>query len=208
MYINKNSYKKFIEDRLDNLNAKLKTDVKTLFSLLDSDTDWAFFIQINAFAELLLSNGLKAYFQENSLDSTFEKLPLFNSSYGKTYITRSVGLISKEHEKFLQSVAEIRNKVAHDFNALDFSLDQYVSSMDKNKRTAFIKHVSFMGDEFMPLYEEKPRLVFILNLVFMSAHIELGLWDGRKSDDLSNLELECLRDLIGVADKRLFKRSI
>jgi len=200
MYMNKKDVEKFISKKIDSLGNKLNEDIKGLFALLENNSDWAFFIQISAYIELLLSNGIKAHFEEESLETSFEKLPLIDSGFGKTHIAKSVGLITKEHEKFIQKVAEIRNILAHDFNALNFTLDDYVQSMDKNQKKSFIKQISYMGEEFIPLYEAKPKMVFVLNIVFMSAQIEQGLFASKKERDLNKLELECLRELVKDID--------
>jgi hypothetical protein len=186
--------------KIDSLSDKLNDDIKTLFALLENQSDWAFFIQLSAYVELLLSSGIKSHFEEESLDSSFERLPLIDSGFGKTHIAKSVGLITKDHEKFIQRLAEIRNVLAHDFKALDFTLNEYVDSMDKNQKKSFIKQVSYMGEEFIPLYEAKPKMVFILNIVFMSAQIEQGLFTNKKERDLNKLELDCLRELVKATE--------
>lgn len=200
MNIYKSDAIEYIEQNFDALLSKIDGDTNALFSLLDDNNDWAFIIKLSAFIELLLNSVLNKRLQEPSLCSFMESSPLYGRN-SKTQLACDLSLLTKGQCSFIQQIAEMRNVCAHDFSAINFNFEDYLSKKDENQRKAWVNKLNFFEGEaknsFSEFYRNMPKYGLIIATIILSATIELEVMKSHLEQDLDSLELKANRELLG-----------
>lgn len=132
MYLSKEQ----ADEIMRNWHSKLLEDYddKLMFivDLLKSD-DWTFVIKSHSLIESLLNELVDAFMGKHELTSLIEKLPLHGKDISKISIAKALGAIEPKESDFITRFSEIRNKVVHRFDNINFTFDNYIQSLDKNQ---------------------------------------------------------------------------
>lgn len=107
-------------------------------NLLDED-DWSFVIKLSALFEAAGTHALTVRLGYPQLENSFSYLDHANTKYGKITLLKKLELITSEQSVFLTKLAELRNRFAHDVSNVSMTFEQYISSMDSNQKSQFIK---------------------------------------------------------------------
>lgn len=149
------------DDGIHALEASIGVATGFFESLYDED-DWSFVIKLHALLESACTHLLNFHFTEPELADTFSRLELSGKPVGKTAILGKLGLLGKEHRRYVSALSELRNDLVHDIRNSSFSLDQYVSELDrtslKNFALAFSPYETIIRSlPNMPLPVEEER---------------------------------------------------
>jgi hypothetical protein len=111
---------------------------KDFYKTLLNEDDWSFVIKLSALFEAACTHTLVSRLGAKQIEDNLAFLDQANSKYGKIQLLKQLGAIYPEQAKFLDKIAELRNKLAHDISNVNFTFKQYVFSLDENQKKVFI----------------------------------------------------------------------
>lgn len=111
--------------------AKLQTG---FYSGLLTEDDWSFVIKIHALYEAAVSQLLIFSIGKQELESYISRLELGDRSRGKLRLVKDLGLLDEQERKFIYALSEIRNDFVHKVANTCVGLEDYLRSLDENKR--------------------------------------------------------------------------
>jgi hypothetical protein len=125
------------------------TKHEQFLSSLKDDSDWAFVIKIHAFLESLITSLVNSHSGEFRLGAIAPRLPM-NSSDGicKLELVKANQLLSSEQMRFIRSLGEVRNQLAHDVCMVEaFSFDEYIGRLDSNQKKNWKRDLTYYAVE-------------------------------------------------------------
>ncbi len=129
--------------------------------------DWSFVIKLNALVEATCTDALVARLHNAELTDALSTLDLGESRHGKIALLRRLGALSAKQAGVLRLLLELRNRLAHNVNRINFSFSEYLSELDKNQRASFANRV---GHGLNPMIGGTPREEIVL------ANPKMALW--------------------------------
>ena len=133
MYVTHEQAKKLINDFGELLVIEYEEKLRFLTNLLEDD-DWSFIIKSHSLIESLTTELIIARINQEILKPVIERMPLHGEIVSKINVAKSFDLIPNQQRKFVQKISEIRNNIVHKFENINFTLDEYVSGLDKNQK--------------------------------------------------------------------------
>ena len=147
MLVDKHEAKDLFQNEFTNTLLLQKINCEFLLDLL-KDNDWSMIIKSHALIESLITELIISKTEEEKIKPLIERLPLSDEQIGKLKIIKDYELLSKEQISFIKRFSSLRNNLVHNFENIDFDLKHYVSSMDKNQKSAWGKAITwFTTDE-------------------------------------------------------------
>jgi hypothetical protein len=128
------------------------------YQRLRTEDNWSFLIKLHALIETSLSHLLSNYIlisvkstssnpsgvpNEKSLNDYFSWLETGDKRTGKVALAVSLGIITKEQQKFICLISELRNKLVHRVENVEFRLEQHIGSLDRNQLRIFDAALTF-----------------------------------------------------------------
>jgi uncharacterized protein YutE (UPF0331/DUF86 family) len=172
-----------IKPELTRILGKFQTDIKNEFknkySFLNEllkESDWSFVIKAHAMIEALVTDLIIQHFGKDNLLGFIERIPLSDSQIGKIAILKQLNLLNENHRKFIRSFSELRNKLVHKIENINFTFIDYISNFDKNQKTNWIKTIIWFEGEEKNLkrlqWEElaitKPKDAMLVSLYYIA----------------------------------------
>jgi hypothetical protein len=172
------------------------------FSQIIHEDDWSLIIKIHGLIEAGLTQILFSYFGDSRLEPLFSRMNI-GGRLGKLSFVQSLALLPERNIKFIRELSEIRNKIVHRIANVNFSIEDYFKSLDRQKILDF---VDACGDGVIPedwagfdqsrSYEEKqadsflknPRDLFWWSSVFVLGNISKSKGFHKASRELADLE--------------------
>lgn len=178
-----NEYEGEINDLLldsEELEAEIGLPKGFLKQLKDED-DWSFVIKSTVLIEASISTWLVDHLQQAELKKPLSFIDIGHPRYGKIELVNALGLTTSFDRKFLTTLIELRNKLAHGIENILFSFDCYVSNLDSNQKKQFAKSISYVyidesdtGEALYPPVEEmlsSAKEAIYLGVIFFMAII-------------------------------------
>ncbi|RQW68679.1 hypothetical protein EBB56_21400 [Halomonas sp. YLB-10] len=106
--------------------------------LLKED-DWSFVIKLSALVEAGCTHILAHKLRNPELEDSFAYLEQCNSKVGRVVLLRKLGAINNEQAKILNSLAALRNNLAHKVSNVNFTFSEFTDSLDKNQRKNYVR---------------------------------------------------------------------
>jgi hypothetical protein len=128
------------------LEEKVGLQSDFLIKLYEED-DWSFIIKLHALLEAACSHLIVAHLQKPELADFFGRLELSGKTVGKIVILKKLDLLSEYHRRFILSLSELRNILAHDIRYSNFTLAKYFEALDSKSKVNFAK--SFGPDQVL-----------------------------------------------------------
>jgi hypothetical protein len=119
------------------LEKDLELPTDFLEGLRTSD-DWAFIIKVHALMEASVSYLLVHHFGDERLASVFKYMELSDKNRGKIAFVSALDLLPKNNRRFLATLSEMRNMVAHNIDQVSFTLPDYVRALPTEKFDNFL----------------------------------------------------------------------
>lgn len=120
-------------DRLLNeIRADLQSGVSNASEYLErlhDEDDWSFVIKAQALVEAALTEAILAKIDQGAMKSIVERLPLADDQIGKLAIAKELGIMPLEQRRFIRRLAELRNRLAHRTEYVNFKLMEYVADL-------------------------------------------------------------------------------
>ena len=170
-------------DEADDLKAEviqnMTDDVLVKFDfvteLLKGD-DWSLVIKAHSLIESVVTELIISKIKEEEMKEIIERLPL-HGDLSKITIIKKYDLLSKEKVTFIKNLSELRNKLAHKFEHVNFTFNEYLKTLDKNKTKTWIKtQIWFAKDDKKSSWSDTARknpqlAVFTSVLMFVTQTI-------------------------------------
>lgn len=145
------------------------------------NNDWEFVIKTHALLEGLVTSLISWRLDSSpgkSVAPVVERLDLGDVQRGKLAFAKHLELLTPEFVKYIQKICEVRNKLVHKIENVNFSLSKYIESLDSNqlkelKRTlgAYIDDSS--KADFEKLLKSNPQMAFFHMTYLMHGPIQL-----------------------------------
>ncbi|HEX4976128.1 MAG TPA: hypothetical protein VFV48_09625 [Pseudomonadales bacterium] len=176
-------HKKYAKEISKGIEAELRTRIfgsLDFMSRLDNDDDWSFVIKVQALIEAAVTEAVIAKVGEGAIQGIVERLPLADKQVGKLALAKQLNLMSKEQLRFVRRMAELRNRLAHRVQDLNFNLSEYVDALDQSQLRDWKESVAWFAigrDDPQPWLQgakEKPRLVLYFSVVMLLSLLHLA----------------------------------
>jgi hypothetical protein len=191
-----NTYdKKPVEEVFPYLFKYLEKDLKIpvgFFMNLLQENDWSFIIKTHAVIEAAVSQALASILDEKLLP-VFRRLELSDERTGKIIFAKHLDILKPNQYKFVKRLSELRNRVVHNIKEIDFDLQAYVASLDKNQRRSLLNTLaSGLTDKAREwraeLFIDSPKVEIWLNMISILLRVALtseSIKLARQTKDLS-----------------------
>lgn len=108
------------------------------FRLLKED-DWSFIIKLHSFLEAAVTHMLIEALGKPELQDIIARFEISNLKTGKLAFTKSLALLDKDSQRFIQKLSEVRNKLVHDVSNVNIELKSFFSSAEEGDKKGFLK---------------------------------------------------------------------
>lgn len=146
MYIQKDDAIKLIDKVRISSIENLIEKINFMKTLLQAD-DWSMIIKSHALIETLVTELIISQIDEEKLKSLIERLPLSDEQVGKLKITKDYNLLTQEQRKFIKRFSELRNMIVHKFENINFNLDEYSKSLEKNQKKSWLNIITWYAND-------------------------------------------------------------
>lgn len=135
---------KEISEDMDQSISKFETDLNIspgFYKNLLHEDDWSFIIKLSALLETSSTDVLTKVLGYRELEGAISYLDYGNSKSGKVVMMEKMKIITKEQAKTLRKFLEIRNKVAHRLEDVNFTFEKYISGFkEDNQKKEFVNN--------------------------------------------------------------------
>jgi len=146
VYIQKDDAIKLIDKVRISSIENLIEKINFMKTLLQAD-DWSMIIKSHALIETLVTELIISQIDEEKLKSLIERLPLSDEQVGKLKITKDYNLLTQEQRKFIKRFSELRNMIVHKFENINFNLDEYSKSLEKNQKKSWLNIITWYAND-------------------------------------------------------------
>lgn len=134
MFLTKDQIHTVLNEGYENIKNEALEKTEFLLKLL-LDDDWSFVVKSHSLIESLVTELIINEIDEVKLKKLIERMPLHNETVSKMEIVKIYNILSKEERDFIINLTEIRNKIVHKYENINFSFETYINELtDKNKR--------------------------------------------------------------------------
>lgn len=134
MFLTKDQIQTVLNEVNENVLKELLEKSNFLVKLL-LDDDWSFVIKSHSLIESLITELIINKIDEVEIKKVIERMPLHNDTVSKMEIVKIYKLLSIDERNFIINLTEIRNKIVHKYENINFSFETYINELsDKNKR--------------------------------------------------------------------------
>lgn len=146
MYLREEEARTLFKQVYSSIKEDLKGSIKVLRSLAE-ESDWTFIMKSHSLVESLINELLILKINKSELKGTIKFLPLHDSKTSKIDILKSYNLLSKDAYLFLRKFSELRNKIAHSFDNVNFDFSEYYNQLDGNQKKTWLETVTWYTDD-------------------------------------------------------------
>lgn len=151
---------------------------------LYKEDDWSFVIKLHALLEAACTHLIVAHLEKPELVDIISRLELSGKTIGKTVILKRLNLLSRYNHRFISALSELRNDLVHDIRFSNFTLLNYVHSLDP-------KSIKNFAESFAP------QTLLDRDVAQLSAAIQKSKKsDGKTSENLNIHEPPTAAELI------------
>ena len=155
-------YRMIEQEILDDLNESISKFEKKLnipngfYNNLYNEDDWSFVIKLSAFLETASTDVLTTVLGYRNIENAISYLDYGNSKSGKVVIMQKLEIITKNQATTLRKFLEIRNKVAHRLEDINFTFQNYIASLkDEKQKKEFVLNFGHSVSESFELKKQK-----------------------------------------------------
>lgn len=179
----------------------LEEKLNFLNDLLNGD-DWTFVIKAHALIETAVTEMLVHHLGEVELTKVIELLPLSDTRTGKIAVARQLKLLDDRQRRFVRFFSELRNNLVHRLDNLDFTFENYVSTLDSNQRrnlkenVAWFSHDEVMRKEWETIAENNPRVGIYMAVHCLVAHCVLNAEQSSALKEINEVGIGTTKELL------------
>lgn len=178
----------------------LEEKLMFLLDLLKED-DWTFVIKAHALIETAVTDMLVRHLGEIELTKIIELLPLSDNRTGKIAVARQLKLLDDKQRRFVRFLSELRNSLVHRLDNLDFTFENYVSTLDTNQRRSLKESVAWFADdeqrkEWETIAEDNPRVGVYMAIHCLMAHCVLTSQQSSALREIDEVAIRTTKELL------------
>ncbi|MEN3327558.1 MAG: hypothetical protein V7638_2365 [Acidobacteriota bacterium] len=184
----------------------LEEKLMFLLDLLKED-DWTFVIKAHALIETAVTQMLVEHLGEVELMKIVELLPLSENRTGKIAVARQLKLLDDKQRRFVRFFSELRNSLVHRLDNLNFTFENYVSTLDSNQRRSLKESVAWFADdeqmrkEWEMIAEDNPRVGVYIAIHCLMAHCILSTQQSSALREIDEMAIRTTKELLDVAGR-------
>ncbi|ELE8121573.1 hypothetical protein RB980_004255, partial [Vibrio fluvialis] len=156
---------------LHHINSDEIEKIERLFSLpqgfisdLQKENDWGFVIKVHALFEALFTQLLVEELKQPALKQDLYRLPM-NGKCSKVSFLSSLDVFEELHrkdiQKFVQGLSELRNRIVHHAENLNFSFEHYYSELSTKNRNSFKGTVCYFSTKALGVEKNDYENIFV-----------------------------------------------
>ncbi|PNI03459.1 hypothetical protein C1N32_16535 [Vibrio diazotrophicus] len=153
------------------INNKDIEKIENLFSLpigfiseLQKENDWGLVIKAHALFEALFTQLLVEELKQPALRQDLYRLPM-NGKCSKVSFLSSLDVFGQTHKKdiikFVQGLSELRNRIVHHAENLNFNFEVYYSKLSTKDKNIFKKTICYLTNESIGFTKCENEPIFI-----------------------------------------------
>ncbi len=179
----------------------LEEKLMFLLDLLKED-DWTFVIKSHALIETAVTEMLVQHLGEIELTKIIELLPLSDNRTGKIAVARQLKLLDDRQRRFVRFFSELRNSLVHRLDNLDFTFENYISSLDTNQKRTLKESVAWfandgvMRKEWETIAEDNPRVGIYMAIHCLMAHCVLTSQQSGAMREINEVAIRTTKELL------------
>lgn len=162
------------------------------YVLLLKEDDWSFIIKLHTLIEAASTYVLTKKLKNPEIEEVISKLPMSDTSIGKLSMIKDLNILSKGQQKFIRFFSELRNKLVHKLENVEFNFSEYINALDKNQKLSFVENAGY------GIIADEKKYNFVLENPKFCIHLTA-------SEILACLRLE--EDFIKLEDKKRFLKT-
>lgn len=184
---------------------QMKLSERTLDAIY-VESDWSVVIKLHAMFEATLTRAIVLTLHRPELEDVVARMDMGDKRAGKIeFGKRLIPTLNAAHWDYLNKLAELRNKLVHRIENIEFSFDAHYTAMDMNQRRAFVRSFSLArqtemesNPEHVKHFSENLKSHVWLSGMFVLAAITLAIQSAlhdRNAQKLKDVMLEQYRRL-------------
>lgn len=137
---------------------KFENDLKIpngFYQALLKEDDWSFIIKLSALLETAATDVLTTLLGYPHLEEAVSYIDYGNTKSGKVVLMEKLDAVYKNQAQTLRQLLELRNKVAHRLENVNFKFESYISSLDDNQKEQFIKSFGHAIEDSFKIKDQK-----------------------------------------------------
>ena len=123
---------------------QLEHHSKFMADLWDED-DWSFVIKSHALIEASVTQMLTEHSGDKRFKNLFERLPLSDEEIGKISVAKLLNFLGKRERRFIRLYSQLRNRLVHRVENINFSLKTHIANMDSSRRKSWQESVTWFS---------------------------------------------------------------
>lgn len=131
-----------LEAAIRDIESRIGVRAGFLIELVEED-DWSFIIKSHALLESACAELLTERSGVPETIDIFSRLELSARTTGKVALLKAFGLLVDRERRFIYALSELRNLLVHNARNTTFSLQDYVTGLDKNQKSKFIENFGY-----------------------------------------------------------------
>lgn len=147
---------------------------------LDNDDDWSFVIKVQALVEAAVTEAIVAKLGKVAVKNTVERLPLADEQIGKLALAKELNILTKEQRRFVRKMAELRNRLAHRVQDIDFTFKAYLESLSDAQAREWRESVVWFAagkkhpQSWLDVAQKKPRFALYFAVFMLLAMLQIA----------------------------------
>jgi hypothetical protein len=107
------------------------------FNELIQEEDWSFVIKLHTFLDACLTHTICSVLGKPELEAVIARLEMSNNQSGKLAFAKKLNILTPPQRRFISRLSQLRNELAHNAHAVDFSFEHYMNQMTEDERYQF-----------------------------------------------------------------------
>jgi uncharacterized protein YutE (UPF0331/DUF86 family) len=199
MPIYRKDAEKLVQELDDELLMQLDQHLKFMEDLVDDD-DWSFVIKSHALIEASITQMLTEHSGDARFKNLFERLPLSDDEMGKILVAKLLNLLEKRERKFVQLYSQLRNKLVHRIENINFSLKAHIEDMDSSARKSWQESITwFSGDNTRSSWKkvaiQTPRIALWVAIFILVSMCSISTYEVKGLSEIKKLALKTAEEL-------------
>lgn len=156
------------------------------------ESDWAFIIKSHALFEASLNQAVLHVLGDDRIKRFTEKLSV---SY-KVRLARDLGVLDESQVEFIKYFSEIRNKLVHNVNNVNFDLKEHVASLPRTKAKEFASAIVWKKKDeevtkiWLTRVHDSPKLVILVFMFMLLTLLQLKALEASGHRKIAQLSSE------------------
>ena len=205
-------FDRLLAEAKDELHSGAKGASEYLSRLHDDD-DWSFVIKAQALVEAALTDAILAKIDQAAMKTVVERLPLADEQIGKLAIAKELGIMPVEQRRFVRRLAELRNRLAHRTEYIDFKLSEYVSGLaapqlkEWQLATTWFSLGRDGADDWAKHAIDMPRMTLFVAVQMLVVLLHIGAVEAQIPGRINAAALETAEELFAQFGSRMSDRA-